>query len=299
MKNLIFIGFIATFIILIFIAFRKYQSESLISSIKIEFDEYRDDYKENEIIIKNPLDNTDMIWEASFFTQNNWPDPYFDLEEKKQIFEFSKQNPRGYGVIDVGAHIGDLAIPLALALSHVGRNDIMIYAIDPSRDKCNFIRRMAYKNRIENIKIFNCGLSEDKKILGHDSRDSKTVFDTINTGGQKWDLEKSDINITSSPKDAESNVFLPLDFLFDNGEIGDIGIYHIDVEGHEIGVLRGSSKMIHECKPILFLEHWIDRDIKKCQSRAESPGLFREIDNLRYQLVGFLANDDMIFYPQN
>lgn len=286
---------VITFIFILHFAFNAFQNNEtrqIISSIIINL-QYDENDKNDEIIIKNPIDETDMIWETSIFTENNWPDLYYELEEKRKIFEFSKQNKFEHGVIDVGAHIGDLAIPLALALSNCGRKDIIVYAIDPSFEKCHFMRKMACKNKIENIKIFNCGLSEYRKILGHDPREIDN-----NTGGQNWTLEKNTINIiNTSSKEAESNIFVPIDFLFVNNEIGNIGIYHIDVEGHEIEVLKGSRKIINKCKPTLFIERYTGIGMEKCKKREDSPDLFTEIDNLEYEFGGFLPNEDLIFYP--
>ena len=124
---------------------------------------------ETKIIkIKNPIDNSDLLWEESNFVKNNGPNYDYEIGEKQKIFEYCKNNKYNYGVIDVGAHIGDLAIPLAMALKNINREDIIVYAIDPSLQKCNFMKKISKINNIKNIKILNYGLSNETKILGHD-----------------------------------------------------------------------------------------------------------------------------------
>lgn len=40
----------------------------------------------------------------------------------------------GYCVVDGGARIGDLTIPIAHALKSAGREDIVVYAIEPDHE---------------------------------------------------------------------------------------------------------------------------------------------------------------------
>ena len=244
--------------------------------------------------IKNPIDGSYMLWEESEFTKNNWPDPYYDIEEKKAVFNFAKNNKPGYGVIDVGAHIGDLSISLALALKNIGRDDVIVYAIDPSQEKCDFMEKMSIINSVSNIKILNYGLSDLKKILGHSKHDNANA--NANTGAQHWDIKKEKINLTKTNEE-ESNIFIPADDLFKKGEIGLIGVYHIDVENHEIDVLKGSKNLINTCKPILLIEHFIIGTGIKCKNECVT--LFKTIEDINssYKHTGFLPNGDLIFVP--
>lgn len=268
--------------------------------------------------INNPLDNTLFFWESSDFTRLNWPDPYYDIEEKVFIFEKCKSNKPNHGIIDVGAHIGDLAIPLALALSNIGRNDIIVYAIDPSKEKCNFMKKMAYINSIENIRILNYGISDSEQIMGHDKIDLNSpithtwfnyryeeINNLTNTGGQHWKKEIINENEGSEKTtyDDERTLFVTADSLFLKKKIGPVGIYHIDVEGHEIELLKGSKRLIDEFKPLIFIEAFVDIDIEnkgindKCKSKEECPDLFNLLDNLSYNLSGFLPNGDLFLSP--
>ena len=79
-------------------------------------------------------------------------------------------------------------------------------------------------------------------------------------------------------------------------DIGMIGVYHIDVEGNEIDVLKGSKTLINKYKPILFIEDWINLSTK-CKSRNECPKLFETIEDINslYKNTGILPNGDLIF----
>ena len=64
---------------------------------------------------------------------------------KKDILEKALKLEKNSCIIDCGAHIGDGSIPIAHALRFFGREDIIVYAIEPSEDKCNFIKFIAKK----------------------------------------------------------------------------------------------------------------------------------------------------------
>ena len=235
-------------------------------------------------LLKNPLDGSNILWENSVFTKNNWPDMQYDVAEKKQIYEMAKKNKYGYGVIDVGAHIGDLALPLAKALTNAGRGDVIVYAIDPTKEKCDFMRKIAKINKISNIVIINTGLSDKTEELGHETLTHN------NTGGINW-RHKDNINKTT---------FYTLDYLFESGKIGPIGLYHIDVEGYELEALRGSQLVISKFKPIICVEVFKNSHFDKCE--LDSPekhciDIYNFLNELNppYKLTGYLPNKDLIF----
>lgn len=122
----------------------------------------------------NFLDGSNVIWEINKSTNKNLPDLISDLPEKRNIFEISKNLKPNHSIIDVYSNNGHLAIPLAKALSNYGRHDITVYAIDPSKNKCDFMRRIAKYNDISNIVILQLTLDNgntidnllEKNILG-------------------------------------------------------------------------------------------------------------------------------------
>lgn len=231
----------------------------------------------------NFLDGSDLIWEVSEFTKKNWPDLMYDLPEKRKIFELCKNLKHNHGVIDVGAHIGDLAIPLAKALANCGRSDVTVYAIDPSKDKCDFMRRMAKYNDISNIVILQLGLSDTDKNL---SKTTKNVGN--NTGSYVWE-SGNDVFFTTADKLLEKNV------------IGPIGLYHIDVETHELQTLKGSQNLIRKYKPLITIEIFVDNNKgNKCKDSSSSPYCKEVFDLIMsiessYKVTGFLPNNDLIF----
>ena len=179
--------------------------------------------------IKNLYGPGYVYWpKKNQYLKDNFPnDIYFDKGIKLDFYNNCLKLPKNSAVIDCGAHIGDLSIPVAKGLSKNGRDDIIIYAIDPSEHKCNFIKKVAKYNNIKNIIIINCGLSNVSEILCAHKRSDN------NTGGTVWN-EKS--NDTTS----ECTIFKTVDELIKNNIIKHkLTALHLDVEGHEFKVLKG------------------------------------------------------------
>lgn len=139
---------------------------------------------------------------------------HYNLEIKMDLFEAAKKLPKGSCVIDCGAHIGDGSIPLAHALKHLNREDIIIYAIDPSLYKCKFISKIAKLNNISNIRVLNYGLTDINTIC-----DVKYTSST-NSGANIW------------IKNTNGTQFVTLDYLVERNIIEEsIGVLHLDIEG--------------------------------------------------------------------
>ena len=252
----------------------------------------KDFYKETGKIVevRNVMDDSPMLWEESEFVTLNFPGLDYEIPEKKAILELALKNPKGYGVLDVGAHIGDVAIQLALALKNAGRDDVIVYAVDPSSLKCEFMEKMVSVNRIQNIKVINCGLSDSVKTLGH-SRESvqEVAPEKKNTGAQVWD-EKLPEKLGTSTNEEEISNFYPLDYLWYSGVVGPLGLLHIDVEGHEVSMLRGAEQVIGTYHPVLTIESWES----VCKEEKDCPKLFGALKELSYTTKGFMPNNDVI-----
>lgn len=233
-------------------------------------------------LAKNDIDNSNLFWEESDFTKNNWPGLEFDVDEKKEIFEMAKLMKPNYAVIDVGAHIGDLAIQLAIALRNAGREDVTVYAIDPSKDKCEFMEKIIQLNNVKNIIVINVGLSNKESYYGPDM-----IKNEKNTGGTEW-YEKITEGATK---------FIKLDSLNLNKKIG---IYHIDVENLELEALQGSVETLKNSKPILCIESFIGKingknGGQKVQKFEDNPDLFLFLKKFDYIHSGLMINGDIIF----
>ena len=166
-------------------------------------------------------------------------------------------------IIDLGAWIGDNTVPWAkrsdrersvaslcdpkrsvASLSDQERSDTKqstIYAIDPSRENCDFIRQMCEHNQISNVKIFQTAISDKVETISTDDDMYHCTF----------------VEGTSGKNKVEA---VSLDYLFENREIENIGYIHLDVEGMEYKVILGAERIISECRPVITFEQHLEID---------------------------------------
>lgn len=145
---------------------------------------------------------------------------------EKKILDYNKN------IIDLGAWIGDNAIPWSFKING------NIYAIDPSLDNINFIKELIYLNNIHNIICINKCISD--KI--------EDVFASGDLKHTSFNNETGNIKISSTS----------LDELYKNGIIDDVNFIHLDVEGFEHKVLKGSQKIIEDFKPLIIWEEHLE-----------------------------------------
>jgi len=138
-------------------------------------------------------------------------------------------------IIDLGAWIGDNSIPWAMnLLSHT------IYAIDPSPNNIKYIEQMAKANNIQNIKTIQKAIGDKNEIIGTNENIDHCSF------SKKGGVTK-----------VES---VTLDYLYGQGQIDNIAYIHLDVEGFEFNVIKGSEKIITLFNPVISYEQHLDID---------------------------------------
>ena len=190
------------------------------------------------ISIKNIYGKNNILWGDSNddYVKQNYPNKIdFDYKIKKDIIDNILLLPKNHCIIDCGAHIGDLSIPIACALRDIGREDIYVYAIEPSLEKCNFINYYFILNKLSNLIVINNGLSNifDKKCSADNKYNSGNI---INTGSTKWYNNDSH----KIGNKTECIYFTTINDLIINNTIKHrIGLLHLDVEGDEYNVLQG------------------------------------------------------------
>jgi FkbM family methyltransferase len=141
-------------------------------------------------------------------------------------------------IIDLGAWIGDNSISWAKLTNGE------VYAIEASIINIEFIKEIKKINKISNITVIN-------KLVS----DNVSVFNDVNSvfSNQSYLDEK-----TSNGNGKTSTT---LDILESNNIITNIGFIHLDVEGMEYLVLKGSTNIIKKYKPIISIECHSQKEI--------------------------------------
>lgn len=138
-------------------------------------------------------------------------------------------------VIDLGAWIGDNSILWAKQLNS------LVYAIDPSSENIDFIEKMAKHNFINNVITIKKAVSDKNEIISTNHSINHCSF-------EKGDAGKIQLECVS------------LDYLYENEQIKNIDFIHLDVEGFEFNVIKGSTKLIDESRPIITFEQHLTTD---------------------------------------
>lgn len=131
----------------------------------------------------------------------------------------------GSTVIDVGANIGDLTVPLARAVGDTGR----VYAIESHPGVFNVLCANLALNNLENVKPINAFAAASDNV-----ETSSKVWGKFAYVSSKWDPE-----------------FISLDAL----DLPKCDLIKIDVDGKELEVLKSGEMQIERHRPVLYFEN--------------------------------------------
>ena len=166
--------------------------------------------------------------------------------------------PEGGTVIDVGANIGDLTVPLSKMVGPAGR----VLAMESHPDSFNVLCANLTLNRILNTRPINAFVA-----TGDTVDTSSRVWGTAAYIGEMWPPQ-----------------FVALDSL----ELARCDLIKVDVDGHELDVLKSGAMQIERFRPILYFEN----DTKD----ASADLLSYVAKELSYRLYWHLAP---VFQPDN
>ena len=246
------------------------------ASVFVKSQDNREKEKYSLVPTQNIFVDHSLLWcqKDNDFCRRNWPNEFtHDLKIKQHLLTHSLQLPRNYGIIDCGAHIGDGAIPIADALIQMDRGDIIVYAIDPSPAKCEYIKTIAKLNRLANLRVIQCGLSDQDNQVYSPTLDVDK-HSAENSGATQWyNVEKG----KSTAQNKEKIEFVKLDTLVSKGIIQHpIGYIHFDVENMEPQAIRGGLTLFNQDKSILSAE---------TPPNAQKKAILDVLEPLGYQFV--------------
>jgi FkbM family methyltransferase len=172
----------------------------------------------------------------------------------------------GMVVLDVGASIGNFAIPAAKKIGPQG----VVLAIEVSERNARLLLRNAFENGLTNLKVLPFGVSDE---IGFALLPAQ-VYTNNNVLAPFIDSKIGKLE--------QCNLvpLLPLDILLSH--ISRLDIIKMDVEGMEYKAVKGARTVIERTRPIIFLEY--SPRFQKVGSGVEGPELLLEFLQAGYRV---------------
>ena len=181
------------------------------------------------------------------------------------------QAPFAGNYLDIGANMGLTAAPMALRLQGAAQ----VYAFEPVPETARRAAATFALNQLDNIALFPCAVG---------SIDGEITFYSVPGAS---DTASATPNADQAAGKAQTVPCRRLDSLAMAENMGPVGLMKIDVEGHEIGVIRGALALLKRDKPRFLYEYlphiakkagWAMDDISRTVSEV-TPYWFRTLQD--------------------
>jgi len=170
-------------------------------------------------------------------------------------------------VLDIGANLGTFCIPLAKKVpKHI------YHVFEPQRIVYYQLCANTFINGLDNVHCYNFGLSDKEARLVLSMPD---YVNEGNIGAFSMDKEVRENEYECKTEGVQEPLVV---FTLDSGAHQNVRLIKIDVEGHELEVIKGASKTIKENNypPIIFeawtWKPWFEPKRKKLFSFLEKLG---------------------------
>jgi FkbM family methyltransferase len=172
------------------------------------------------------------------FVRNTTYDIYVvDEIYRECVYDKHYQPTLGNIVFDLGTHIGIYALNASRLVGSKGN----VYAFEPEPDNFALLRRNMVLNKTSNITVSNNAVSSRQGKLA-------LYMDPRNTGAHSVrckDGKTGSIFVSSITLDEIMKVY----------PVKEINLLKIDVEGHELEVLKGAESFLGICDNIAMEKH--------------------------------------------
>jgi len=138
----------------------------------------------------------------------------------------------GDTVLDIGANVGALTVPMAQVVGPTGR----VIAWEPQPETYALLKKNIEQNDLDNVTLHNCGVGA--------KNDTIAMFDLSKIHGFNY----GGVPLGQGDRTAWVETI-------DELNLDNVSYMKIDVEGMEPAVIEGASETIRRCRPFLYVEN--------------------------------------------
>ena len=162
-----------------------------------------------------------------------WRDQVYELRAVKKALA------NGGSSIDVGANKGSYLYSMAR-----WSKSSPVFAFEPQRELANYLRTACQSSGLANVRVENLALSDVEGQLDlYVPGDATSPGASLEPGiADKTSCHKERVKVTTLDVYAHVHIKTP------------VRVIKIDVEGHELAVLKGALGLIQRDKPLLIIE---------------------------------------------
>lgn len=170
---------------------------------------------------------------------------HYDTAELEILENFA---PRGGAVVDIGANVGAIAVPLA---AHVG-SDGVVYAFEPFRMLFQYLNANVAVNGLLNVHTYHCALS-NSSVPSRVQAVGPSLLDGQNAGSFRV-FEDGTLNAAQRESMSNERMEDVEVRTLDSFELPRVDLIKIDVEGHAPFVLEGAVETLRKHQPLIWFE---------------------------------------------
>ena len=201
------------------------------------------------VITEEPIEHLQQTWQRGEFFET-------------RMLEYVYWHYKGGVFVDVGAALGNHSLFFAKFCAPK-----LVIAIEPVAASCERQRQIYALNDVERrVRIHNCAVSDK---------------------AGKGAMERFGSNLGQFRLKPGTDVFVEtLDSIVAKEHAKPVRLVKIDVEGHELRVLKGAARLLDEQKPALFVE---------IRSRQRLASVTQFLAGFGYRQVGSVFQDATAF----
>jgi FkbM family methyltransferase len=187
--------------------------------------------------------------------------------------------PPGSAFVDVGVNVGQTL----LTFRSVSGNPY--FGFEPNPSCVYYLQKLISENRFENTSIIPVGLFSESKVASFFQKNSSDAAGTVEDKLRPGYYEKNEVS------------YVPV-FAFDQlsiDSLNNVSLVKIDVEGAELGVLKGMSNLMMTQRPVVICEvlDYHSED-SRVQMQAKATELAKLVHSWNYRMSRITAGTNNV-----